>query len=61
MGKSIYKGLATFAFVAFTFGVLDATQPVVTVRDGMVIEVDGRPTYRKLTNFDLRECKIINE
>lgn len=57
-----YKFVAFILIIVACFSVIKYTEPVVIVnKDNMVISVDGKDTYRSLTNWDLRECKIIRK
>lgn len=60
--KPGYKFLVALAVIYVFFTAMSLTQPIVVVNeDNMVISVDGNPTYRPLTSWDLRETKIIKE
>jgi len=55
-----YKYLAVIVSVVGFFMIMSYTQPVVEVDgDDMVVSVDGKPTFRPLMNWDLREAKIV--
>ena len=55
-----YKYLAAIVSVVGFFMIMSYTQPVVEVNgDNMVVSVDGKPTFRPLMNWDLREAKIV--
>ena len=45
--------------VVGALAILSIKQPQVVVKDGMVVEVDGKPTIREIGKWDKLEANII--
>lgn len=56
LAKTIFIAVAVAIAI---LAVLEIEQPQVVVKDGMVVEVDGKPTYRKIGKWDKLEANII--
>jgi len=56
------KVAAMFGVFCVLIYLLHLTSPIVIIDDtNHVISVDGKDTYRKLTPFDYRECRIFKD
>lgn len=55
----IFKAIIIIVVFLACLAILQIEQPQVVVEDGMVVEVNGKPTYREIGKWDRLEANII--